>query len=1113
MVGCTGGWSGLLLAAGATVALAASPAPEPLAAQEGADWDVTAARGETRTIDFETDVGTWLSVDVAPDGEWLVFNLLGHVYRLPIEGGEAENLTGDSGVALNFNPRVSPDGRTVAFVSDRGDGERRLWLMDASGRNPRPVEAGSELSPSELDWTPDGDAVVLRDGGLWRVPVGEGEARQLLDGGSWPSVSPDGAHVYFQGTSSGTGTGRIAGTDFLDGAWQLRRLTLADSSVVDVTHGINKQMYKGSSGGGIAPEISPDGRLLAFARRVPDGTISWKGQRFGPRTALFIRDLETGAEWKLLDPVEQDVAEGVKVDRLLPGYAWAPDGGSIVVASGGRIRRVHLEDGRVETIPFRARVHRVVSEQTTAEKGIEDGPFEARFRRDHTADPTGSRVLFQAVGRIWVQELPEGEPRPLVTSDAPGMEYHPTWSPDGRWVAFVTWSDTVGGHVWKVPAAGGEPVRLTERSGEYAKPFWSPDGTEIVASRGSGATVRGRTMADNTWYDLVRLPARDGPAAGRRIARVDSEPTMYTSMPIVRPTWAGDGRIYYLDYSGRLVSIAPDGSDRRVHLQAPRGASNPSVSPDGRRLAFQHRWEVRWVEIEDGAAGPDTLPGPESDSLPAPEPDSLPAPEPRTVSDGGGWDPRWRGPDLLEYGNARTWALHDVAADTGRSRTLGSVRVPRYLGGGTLAFTNARILPMTTREERVVERGTIVVEDARIACVGSCDADDADRVIDLEGATVLPGWVDTHAHRYSGYADGMVPEHSAENGVYVAYGVTTTSDPLGPHQIVFATGELIEAGRTVGPRTYSPGQTYTPRDDDSYEDLRTMLERRASWGAWQAKINMGRPERQWLTDAARDLDVSVTSENNDFHDNLAMIMDGQLALEHLFPQVPLYPDLTRFMGEADFCYNATWLGTGPTAWTEEWGFHAFQPWDDDKQRRWVPWRDLVDTRRSLHRRDTDYSFAMAAQSVADVLAAGGCSSFGAHFQQPGLANHWYVWSAVPAMTPYQALWTASMGGAEYMGMTRDIGSLEPGKLADLIVLEADPLEDIRHTTRMRYVMKGGVLYDPDTLDELWPRQEPYGAYPWVIPSAFDGGDHPLDRDAPPEGSGGGPSSHDREPRR
>jgi Tol biopolymer transport system component len=96
-------------------------------------WDVTHPRGRTRTIDFTTSEGTWTSVDVAPDGTWLAFDVLGHIYRIPIGGGTAECLTQSSGIAMNVQPRISPDGRSITFISDR-QGQMNVWTMDSDGK-------------------------------------------------------------------------------------------------------------------------------------------------------------------------------------------------------------------------------------------------------------------------------------------------------------------------------------------------------------------------------------------------------------------------------------------------------------------------------------------------------------------------------------------------------------------------------------------------------------------------------------------------------------------------------------------------------------------------------------------------------------------------------------------------------------------------------------------------------------------------------------------------------------------------------------------------------------------------------------------------------------------
>ena len=296
---------GLLLA----TALGSAPFA---AAQEdagGADaWDVTAPRGETRDIDFTTDEGTWMSIDLEPGGEWLVFDLLGHIYRLPTAGGEAEVLTRNSGVAVNYHPRISPDGSTIAFISDRG-GQSNLWLMDADGSNPRPVFDDQGLRAWEPAWSPDGRFIAVRRAstrrggggpptGLWMYAREGGEGVRLVGSdhsdAQWPSFSADGASLYFhfRAAPPGLGSGRL---DVTQGHKQIRRLDLETGRVDEITSGLTLQQGQTSSGGALAPEPSP-GRTLARLRapRIPDGTISYKGLRFGPRTALWLRDLDTG---------------------------------------------------------------------------------------------------------------------------------------------------------------------------------------------------------------------------------------------------------------------------------------------------------------------------------------------------------------------------------------------------------------------------------------------------------------------------------------------------------------------------------------------------------------------------------------------------------------------------------------------------------------------------------------------------------------------------------------------------------------------------------------------------------------------------------------------------
>ncbi len=1082
-------------------------APICLSAQEkpAPEWDTTKARGQTRNIDFDTSEGTWMALDLSPDGKWIVFDLLGNIYRMPASGGKAECLTQDSGIALNMQPRFSPDGKTIAFISDR-KGQNNLWLMDADGKNPRAVFTDKTVRTLSPVWTLDGNYIVVqrqgtrpesgpefnwtlvmyhRDGGSGIELVGKDKAP------GWHSISRDGKYLYFDVQLCPPLP--FGHTDPMLGCAQLRRMNLQTRKIEQITGGQAEQQDRGTSGGGVAPEVSPDGRFVAFGRRIPDGLESYKGHVFGPRTALWIRDLQTGEERLLMDPIELDESEEISRQMpILPGMVWSADGKSLLVSQGGKIRSVAVDSGKVETIPFTAHVHRTISEMAAAPLPLRDDAFEARFIRWQSASPDGKRLVFQAIGKLWLMDLPNGKPKRLTPDSFTPSEFSPAWSPDGKTIAFASWDDDKHGQLWTIPSTGGDPRQITKNPGEYLNPAWSADGASLAYSRGSGVTLRGREWARNEWYDIVLQSLSGAPKAIVRLGSDDG--------PGARPQFGLDGRIYFTEHRIEkgdgpfgtksvtdLVSVQEDGSDRRVHATFPY-ATLVQISSDGQRVAYQEGDNVYLAPLPLGATGQEPI---HLDR-------KTPAFTIKPVSLDGGMYPRWRDATTVEYGNAGKYFVYRT--DTAKTDTTDiHLSVPRSIPQGSIALTNARLI--TLANKRVIDSGTLVIKAGRITCVGTCPTTGVDGVIDAKGKTIIPGFVDMHAHHHR-ESGGITPSRSFESSVYLAYGVTTTLDPATWSEEVFPLAEMIEAGRSIGPRTFS---TATPLNNGSgpnwneltsYEVTEHEINRLASYGATALKqyLQPDREQRQWITDIARKKGLRVTGEgSSDLLHKLTMLMDGQTGFEHPTPYVPLYGDVAKFFGQSHTVYSPTFTVGGTAPWNEEYFFQLSDVWKDAKEQRWIPWRQLLPhLRRRWLRPVTDYHFGVQSQGLADIIANGGYGAIGSHGQAHGIGSHWEVWMLSSALGPMGALEVASVHGAHFLGADKDLGSLEVGKLADLMVLNANPLDDIHNTANIAMVMKAGTLYDADTLDEIWPEKKTFGAYYWINLDALRNDTRPVD---------------------
>ena len=288
----------------------------PLEAQEGGRSQPGLPLTPGRMLEMTTTHGTWMSLDVSPDGRTIVFDLLGDLYTLPIDGGRATRIT--SGLAYDAQPRWSPDGKWIGFVSDRS-GDENLWLVTPDGRDSLQVTRGTDHDYMSPEWTPDGQYLVATRTGstgakLWLFHRDGGSGVQLVRGPNpllalGAAFGPDARYVWFA-TRQGMFEYNAIFPEYE--LAQYDRLTGARSTM---------SMRYGSA---FRPALSPDGRWLTY------------GSRHDARTGLRIRELATGVERWLAYPIQRDNIEAVPDLDALPGYSFTPDSRSVVLSYGGR---------------------------------------------------------------------------------------------------------------------------------------------------------------------------------------------------------------------------------------------------------------------------------------------------------------------------------------------------------------------------------------------------------------------------------------------------------------------------------------------------------------------------------------------------------------------------------------------------------------------------------------------------------------------------------------------------------------------------------------------------------------------------------------------------------
>ena len=1049
-----------------------------IAQKENTTWDVNKP-GESfnyATHKFTTTQGTWMNLDVSPDGKTIVFDMLGDIYTMPIQGGNAKAIR--TGIAFEVQPRFSPDGRYISFTSDAGGGDN-IWIMNTQGKEAKQITKESFRLLNNAVWTPDSKYLIARKhftssrslgaGELWQYHITGGSGIQVVKKKNdqqdinEPWVSSDAKHLYYSEDMYSGGFFQY-NKDPNKQIYAIKRYNLISGE---------RQTITGGPGGAARPTVSPDGAMLAFVRRV------------GEKTVLYIHDLETGQEFPIYDGLNKDQQEAWAIFGVYPNFDWLPNNKELIIWSGGSFQRINTETLAVTPINFQADVSIDLAQTVKTNTPIERDQFTPKVIRNARTSPDGKTLVFSALGHLYKKTLPKGTPERLTAST--DFEFEPSFSPSGNEIIYVTWNDLEKGTISYVDINEGEPVKLTTEKAIYRTPSYSKDAKQIVYRKQAGNTDQGITFTKNPG---IYVMDQDG-----------QNPTKIINYG-ENPMFNNDGSRIYLQTGGtyfgnltkKLISVNLQGHDEREHVIS-KYANHIVPSPDNKWVAFTNLHKA-YIAPMPQIGKPLTLDG-KSNNVPV-----------QQIAKDAGVNLHWS-----SNSNTIMWTLGDEyysntlqdkfsfvpsgkqtptnMPDSGLKVGLNAlVNKP----SGRIAFRDARIITMNGNQ--VIENGVIVVNGDHIEAIGSAaevTIPDDCKIIVATGKTIMPGLVDSHAH-IGGFRAGLPVQNNWQFAANLAYGVTTAHDPSANTETVFTLSELQKAGELVGPRLYSTGFILYGADGDfkavinNLEDARSSIARTKAFGAKSVKsYNQPRREqRQQVLQAAREQNINVVPEGGStFFHNLTMVIDGHTGVEHNIPVAPVYKDVLEIWGASGTGYTPTLIVNYGGLNGELYYYQRDNVWEDEKLLKFTP-RSVIDS-RSKHRtmapiKEYENGHILVAKTAKDLVAAGVKLNMGAHGQLQGLGAHWETWMlASGGLSNHEALKAATINGANYIGAGQDIGSLEVGKLADLIVLDKNPLEFIENTKTIEHVMINGRLYDTNTLNEVGNNPKPRAPFYWEIP--------------------------------
>ena len=1029
--------------------------------EEPTKWDVNNPHKDWKYNSFKlnTTEGTWMNLDVSPDGKTIVFDLLGDIYKIPIIGGKATILR--AGMAYEVQPKFSPNGKYISFTSDAEGGDN-IWVMTADGKDAKSITKESFTLLNNAVWMPDGMSLVARKhftserslgaGEMWQYPLSGAAGLQLTkrkndqQDVNDPSISSDGKYLYYAEDVYPGGFFQY-NKDPNNQIYAINQYNFETGEITRIT---------GGPGGAARPVISKNGKFLAFVKRIRTKSV------------LYVHELETGKEWPIYENLSKDQSEAWAIFGVYPYFSWTPDDKDILIWAQGKINKINIESRLITNIPFEVNQEIKLAKTHHVKRTVFEEEFTSKMIKDVQTSADEKTMIFTSLGHIYSKELPNGTAKRITTLT--DFEAEPSFSVDGKSILFVTWNDENLGAIYSINLDGSGLEKITKEKGIYRTPAYNNAGSKITYLKESGNGDQGFDYTKKTGIYIENLDGSN--------AKMVSENGEF-------PAFSADDKRIFFQTGGsffggltkNLKSIDLNGKDERSHFSS-KLANRLVPSKDNKWIAFIHLHKLFVAPFVINGSEINVDQNTKSFNV-------------ESLSKNAGINLHWANSNKVFWtlGDAYfsksiidnttdPFAKTNLAADDSAGIKI-NLKSKSDIPEGLIAFKNARIITMNGNE--IIEDGTIIINRNKIEKIGKTSAinipSDA-KVYDMNGKTIMPGMVDVHAH-VGAFRNGLSTQKHWQFYANLAFGVTTSHDPSVNTAAAFTLEELQRSGQLVGPRMFSTGFILYGAEGDfkavvnNLEDARFAIARTKAFGAKSIKsYNQPRREqRQQIMQAARELGVNVVPEGgSSFYANMSMIFDGHTGIEHNIPVNPIYKDVLSLWKNSKTGYTPTLIvNYGGMNGEFEW-YQKNNVWENKTLLKYTP-RYVVDS-RARHRTmvpEEEYKngHVLTSETVTALANEGVKVNLGAHGQLQGLGAHWELWMLQQGgMSNHEALKAATINGANYLGTADEIGSLEKGKLADLIIMDKNPLEDIQNSNSIIYTMVNGRLYDIDTMNEI-----------------------------------------------